>query len=131
MGFASGTSMAHELSGLRAGDVVLCFAFRRRPRKLPLLLTEMRAVGAITALITDISASESAKAADYAIRCRCHSLAPFNSFTAATTIIDYLSWSLATRLGELSVERYRKIDRLVELIDDVATPKRETPPGAR
>lgn len=65
---ASGTSMAHELSGIRAGDAVLCSAFRRRPRKLPLLLTEMRAVGAITALITDISASESAKAADYAIQ---------------------------------------------------------------
>ncbi|ANM11732.1 MULTISPECIES: hypothetical protein [unclassified Rhizobium] len=32
----------------------------------------------------------------------------------------------ALRLGELSVERFRKIDRMVELIDDVATPQRET-----
>lgn len=122
---ATGTSMAHELSGIRDGDLVICFAFRRRPRKLPLLLTEIRATGAIAVLITDISAAESARAADFVIRCRCHSLAPFNSFTAAATIIDCLSWTVAAQLGELSVERFRKIDRMVELIDDVATPKRE------
>jgi DNA-binding MurR/RpiR family transcriptional regulator len=122
---ATGTSMAHELSAIRKGDLVICFAFRRRPRKLPLLLTEIRAAGAIAVLVTDISASESAKAADHVVRCRCHSLAPFNSFTAAVTVIDYLSWAVAARLGEASVERFRKIDRMVELIDDVATPKRE------
>jgi DNA-binding MurR/RpiR family transcriptional regulator len=124
---ATGTSMAHELSAIRKGDLVICFAFRRRPRTLPLLLAEIRATGAIATLITDISAAASAKAADHVVRCRCHSLAPFNSFTAATTVIDYLSWTVAARLGESSVERFRKIDRMVELIDDVATPKRETP----
>lgn len=122
---ATGTLMAHELSGIRKGDLVICFSFRRRPRKLPLLLSEIRSSGAITVLITDISAAESARAADYAIRCRCHSLSPFNSFTAATTIIDYISWTIAARLGERSVERFRKIDRMVELTDDVATPKRD------
>lgn len=121
---ATGTSMAHELSGIRRNDVVLCFAFRRRPQKLPLLLSEIRAQGAITVLITDVSVSESAKAADHVIRCRCHSLAPFNSFTAATTMIDYIAWTVAARLGERSVERFRRIDRIVNLIDDVSTPKR-------
>jgi DNA-binding MurR/RpiR family transcriptional regulator len=126
---ATGTSMAHELSGIHAGDLVICFAFRRRPRKLPLLLSELRASGATVVLITDISASDSAKAADHVIRCRCHSLAPFNSFTAAVTMIDYLTWTVAARLGEVSVERFRKIDRMVDLIDDVATPKRSNDPG--
>jgi DNA-binding MurR/RpiR family transcriptional regulator len=128
---ATGTSMAHELSGIRRGDLVICFAFRRRPRKLPLLLGEIRATGAVAALITDISAADSAKAADYVIRCRCHSLAPFNSFTAAATMIDYLSWTVAARLGERSVERFRRIDRMVDLIDDVATPKRDPAAGNR
>jgi DNA-binding MurR/RpiR family transcriptional regulator len=122
---ATGTSMAHELSAIGKGDHVICFAFRRRPRKLPLLLTEMRAAGAVATLITDISASESARAADHVVRCRCYSLAPFNSFTAAATIIDYLSWNVAARLGEKSVERFRRIDRMVELLDDVATPRRD------
>ncbi|WP_172601203.1 hypothetical protein [Rhizobium leguminosarum] len=41
-------------------------------------------------------------------------------------MIDYISWTVAARLGEISVKRFRKIDRMVELIDDVAMPKRET-----
>lgn len=126
---ATGTSMAHELSGIHAGDLVICFAFRRRPRKLPLLLNELRASGSVVVLITDISASQSANAADHVIRCRCHSLAPFNSFTGAVTIVDYLTWTVASRLGEVSVERFRKIDHMVELIDDVSTPKRVTEAG--
>lgn len=124
---ATGTSMAHELSGIHEGDLVICFSFRRRPRKLALLLNELRASGSGVVLITDISASESAKAADHVIRCRCHSLAPFNSFPAAVTIKDYLTWSVAARLDDLSAERFRRIDHMVELIDDVSTPKRETP----
>lgn len=124
---ATGTSMAHELSGIHEGDLVICFSFRRRPRKLALLLNELRASGSGVVLITDISASESAKAADHVIRCRCHSLAPFNSFPAAVTIIDYLTWSVAARLVDLSAERFRRIDHMVELIDDVSTSKRETP----
>lgn len=128
---ATGTSMVHELSGIREGDLVICFAFRRRPRKLALLISEIRATGAVAVLITDISAAESAKAANYVIRCRCYSLAPFNSFIAAVTVIDYLSLTVAGRLGERSVERFRKIDRMVELIDDVATPKREPAAGHR
>ncbi len=120
---ANGTSMTHDLSTIRKGDFVICFAFRRRPKKLPLLLNEIRSTGCITALITDISASDSAKAADYAIRCRCHSLAPFNSFTAAVTIVDYIAWTVAAKLGERSIERFRQIDRMVDLIDDVSTPK--------
>lgn len=122
---SSGTSMAHELSGLRSGDVVLVFAFRRRPRKLALLLEEVRAAGATAVLVSDVSASASAKAASYVIRCRCHSPSPFNSFTAAATVIDYVVWTVAARLGERSVERFRRIDRMVELLDDVSSPNQD------
>ncbi|SMO97705.1 MurR/RpiR family transcriptional regulator [Paracoccus laeviglucosivorans] len=121
---AAGTSMAHELSSMRAGDVVIVFSFRRRPRKLAQLLQEIRASGALAVLITDVSAAASAQAADHVVRCRCHSPSPFNSFTAAATVIDYLVWTVAARLGPLSVERFRRIDRMVELMDDVSTPKR-------
>jgi DNA-binding MurR/RpiR family transcriptional regulator len=75
--------MAHELSGLREGDRMICFAFSRRPRKLPLLLDEIWATGAIAVLIPDASAAESATAADHIIRCRSHSLAAFNSNASA------------------------------------------------
>jgi len=120
---STGSSMAHELAGIGKGDLVLCFAFRRRPRKLPAMLSELRGAGAVAVLITDISASESARAATHVIRCRCHSSAPFKSFTAAVTLIDYLATAVAAQLGERSVERFRHIDRMVEIFDDVATPQ--------
>lgn len=120
---ASGTSMAHELAGMREGDVVIVISFRRRPRKLALLLAEIQASGAMAVLITDVSASASAKAATHVIRCRCYSPSPFNSFTAALTVIDYIVWTVAARLGERSVERFRRIDRIVALLDDVSIPK--------
>ncbi|WP_347312075.1 MurR/RpiR family transcriptional regulator [Defluviimonas sp. SAOS-178_SWC] len=121
----TGTSMAHELAGVRAGDLVMVFAFRRRPKLLPRLLQELRGNGAVVTLITDISAAESAKAADHTIRCRCHSPAPFNSLSAATTVIDYIAWNVYSQQENASVAHFQRIDRFVELMDDVATPRRE------
>jgi DNA-binding MurR/RpiR family transcriptional regulator len=118
----SGATYAHELASLKRDDVLLVIAFRRRPKRLPTILDEARAVGVKTILITDLSAGASAKAADYVLRCRCYSPSPFNSFAAAVTLINYLAWSVATLMGEESLVRFQRIDRFVTLLDDVSTP---------
>ncbi|MCO5733342.1 MurR/RpiR family transcriptional regulator [Rhizobium sp. SSA_523] len=123
---AGGASYSHEIASIARGDVMLVIAFRRRPRLLPTIIKEARAAGAITVLITDLSAAASAKAAEHVLRCRCQSPSPFNSFVAALSIINYLSWSVATAMGEESLKRYEKIDRLVKLLDDVSTPQTNT-----
>jgi len=120
---AGGASYSHEIASVAKGDVMLIIAFRRRPRLLPTIIKEARAAGAVTVLITDLSAAASAKAAEHVLRCRCQSPSPFNSFVAALTIINYLAWSVATAMGEESLKRYEKIDRLVKLLDDVSTPQ--------
>lgn len=120
---AGGASYSHEIASIAKGDVLLVIAFRRRPRLLPTIIKEARAAGAITVLITDLSAAASAKASNHVLRCRCQSPSPFNSFVAATTIINYLAWSVATAMGSESLARYEKIDRLVKLLDDVSTPQ--------
>ncbi|EUB99876.1 transcriptional regulator, RpiR family [Rhizobium sp. CF080] len=118
-----GGSYSHEIASIAKGDVFLVIAFRRRPRLLPTIIKEARAAGAITVLITDLSAAASAKAANHVLRCRCQSPSPFNSFVAAVTIINYLAWSVSTAMGEASLARFEKIDRLVKLLDDVSTPQ--------
>ncbi|CAN7718971.1 hypothetical protein [Neorhizobium tomejilense] len=90
---------------------------------LPTIIKEARAAGAITALITDLSAAASAKATNHVLRCRCRSPSPFNSLVAAVTIINYLAWSVSTAMGEASLARFEKIDRLVKLLDDVSPPR--------
>lgn len=121
-----GASYSHEIASIAKGDVMLVIAFRRRPRLLPTIIREARAAGAITILITDLSALASAKAANHVLRCRCQSPSPFNSFVAALTIINYLAWNVATAMGSESLARYEKIDRLVKLLDDVSTPQTTT-----
>ncbi|EJJ31448.1 MurR/RpiR family transcriptional regulator [Rhizobium sp. CF142] len=123
---AGGASYSHEIASIAKGDVMLVIAFRRRPRLLPTIIREARAAGAITILITDLSALASAKAANHVLRCRCQSPSPFNSFVAALTIINYLAWNVATVMGAESLARYEKIDRLVKLLDDVSTPQTTT-----
>jgi DNA-binding MurR/RpiR family transcriptional regulator len=118
-----GASLSHQVAAIAPGDALLVIAFRRRPRLLRPLLAEARTIGATTILITDLSASATARAATHVLRCRCRSPSPFNSFAAAVTLINYLAWSVTTLLGERSVARFQQIDRLVELLDDVSTPQ--------
>jgi len=118
-------SYSHEVASMVKGDVLLVIAFRRRPRLLPAILSEARAAGATTVLITDLSAAASAKASEYVLRCRCQSPSPFNSFAAAVTLINYLAWSVAAAMGDESLERFQKIDRLVGALDNVSTPQNE------
>ena len=120
---AGGASYSHEIASIAKGDVLLIIAFRRRPRLLPAIIKEAIAAGAITVLITDLSASASAKASDYVFRCRCQSPSPFNSFAAAVTIINYLAWNVTMALGGASMKRFQKVDRLVKLLDDVSVPQ--------
>ncbi|WP_338929146.1 MurR/RpiR family transcriptional regulator (plasmid) [Roseomonas mucosa] len=122
-----GASFSHEIASIAKGDVLLVIAFRRRPRLLPVILQEARAAGAVTVLMTDLSAAASARVAQYVLRCHCHSPSPFNSFTAAVTLINYLAWSVSAALGEESRDRFATIDRLVGLLDDVSTPARVSP----
>ncbi len=120
---AGGGSYSHEIASIAEGDVLLVIAFRRRPRLLPTILEEAQAAGATTILITDLSASASAKAAEHVLRCRCQSPSPFNSFVAAVTLINYLAWSVATAMEEEGLARLQKVDRLVGLLDNVSTPQ--------
>ncbi len=120
---AGGASYSHEIASIAPGDVFFVIAFRRRPRLLPLILTEARAAGAVTVLVTDLSVDQNSAVADHILRCRCQSPSPFNSFVAAVPIINFLAWSVATKMGDASLTRFQKVDRLVGLLDDVATPK--------
>lgn len=119
---AGGGTYSHEIASVGEQDLMLTIAFRRRPRLLPTLLQEVHLAGARTVLITDLSAASSARAADDVLRCRCYSPAPFNSFAAAVSIINYLAWKTASLLERKSVGRYQKVNRLVGLLDGVSTP---------
>lgn len=51
---AEGRDLAERLVGLRAGDLLLAFAFRKLPPALPVLMQQADAVGADTLLVADL-----------------------------------------------------------------------------
>lgn len=120
--FGSG-SLSHDVGSLTEGDLLLVIAFRRRPKVLVDLLEAARDAGARTLLITDLSAGASARTADITLRCRTQSPAPFNTFTAAVTLINCLSWQVHAMTGDAAIDRYRRIDQLVRKLDNVSTPQ--------
>ncbi|GAA4220468.1 MurR/RpiR family transcriptional regulator [Sagittula marina] len=122
MQFGAG-SLSHDVGSLAEGDLLLVIAFRRRPKVLVELLEAARDAGARTLLISDLSAGASARAADITLRCRTQSPAPFNTFTAAVTLINCLAWQVHAMMGDAAIARYRRIDQLVRKLDDVSTPQ--------
>jgi DNA-binding MurR/RpiR family transcriptional regulator len=124
---AGGGTYSHDIASVGSDDVLLVIAFRRRPRGLATLLTEVVSSGATTILVTDLSASASSRASTHVLRCHCHSPSPFNSFSAAVTLINYLAWRVGTMLGENGMDQYLRIDRLVRQLDNVSTPQSDKP----
>ncbi|MBN9888958.1 MurR/RpiR family transcriptional regulator [Salipiger abyssi] len=113
---------SRDLALLDPGDVLLIFAFRRRPTVLPRLITEARRLGATTVLITDISAGASARVADHALRCSGQSPSPLISFSAAITIVNVLTLGVAQRLGEASRKHMDDVNKLVRSVEAVSSP---------
>ncbi|WP_417262881.1 MurR/RpiR family transcriptional regulator [Celeribacter sp.] len=116
-------SLSHDVGNMRQGDLLIVIAFRRRPKVLVPLLEAVRDLGGQTLLITDMSAGASARPADLTLRCRTQSPAPFNSFTAAVTLINHLAWQVHGLQGSAAADRYRHIDQLVRRLDNVSTPQ--------
>ena len=120
-----GGSYSHDIASIREDDVLFVISFRRRPKLLPDLLKEVGAIGATTVLITDLSAAASARSSRYVFKCHCHTPAPFNSFSAAVTIINYLAWRVSSLLRKDGIDRFQRIDHLVEVLDSVSTPQHD------
>jgi len=118
----AGASWGEEFASLAPGDLMLAIGFRRRPKILARLLQTAQAMGVGTVLLTDMSATISARHADVVIRCHSKCPAPFSSFTAAITVINYLAWALIEAQGPAGVDRLRRLDELISALDDVSQP---------
>ncbi|MDX9860839.1 MAG: MurR/RpiR family transcriptional regulator [Rhodospirillales bacterium] len=118
----AGASWGEEFASLAPGDLMLAIGFRRRPKILARLLQTAQAMGVGTILLTDMSATISARHADVVIRCHSKCPAPFSSFTAAITVINYLAWALIEAQGPAGVDRLRRLDELISALDDVSQP---------
>lgn len=114
---AGGLSFAEEVVNMEAGDVLLAIGFRRRPRILQDLLKRAHGAGVMIIFVTDLSASLTTRHADIVLRCH-HRGAHFtDSYTAAMSVLNYLTSAVAYRLGDAVRERVDGIDELHDALD--------------
>jgi len=117
-----GASWGEEVASLAPGDLMFAIGFRRRPKILARILETAQAMGVGTILLTDMSATLSARHADVVVRCHSRYAAPFWAFTAGSTVIDYRAWALVEAQGPAGIDRLRRIDELITSLDDVSQP---------
>jgi DNA-binding MurR/RpiR family transcriptional regulator len=117
-----GVSFGEDFASMTPRDVLVAIAFRRRPKVLRNLLAEARNLGTSIILVTDVSASHSAKQADIVFRCRCRDPSLSDSYTSVTSLLNYLVSATAFSLGDAARERLKRIDALHGRIDDLVVP---------
>ena len=117
-----GLSFGEEFASMTPRDALVAIAFRRRPRALRKLLIEARNLGVPVILVTDVSASQSAKQADIVFRCQCRNPSLSDSYTSVTSLLNYLVSATAFSLGDEARERLERIDDLHGRLDDLVVP---------
>lgn len=120
----SGLAFAEAAIDMHQGDAALAIGFRRRTRMLRALLKRAKDVRVKIVLITDVSASTTAKLADVVLRCHSRPSYLFDSYAAVISVMNYLTAAVALRLGEGARKRMSEIDDLHEALDAFTTPPR-------
>ncbi len=121
---SSWMTFAEDVIDMRAGDAVLAIGFRRRPRMFRALLQNARDVGANVILVTDLSASATAKLAHVVMRCHSRPSGVFDSYAAASSLLNYLLAALAQRKGIAVRDRLQRIETLHDKLDAFTLPAR-------
>ena len=103
--------LALALDEIRAGDVVLAFAFRRFPQVTGVLLEYAREVGASTILVTETLTCPYAEIADSILLCPSAGSSDFDSSLPAVFCVETLA-GLMIRLVGAEVD-----DRIGQLLD--------------
>lgn len=117
-----GLSFGEDFASMTGRDVLVAIAFRRRPKALRNLLAEARNLGVPVILISDVSASQSAKQADIVFRCQCRNPSLSDSYASVCSLLNFLVSATAFSLGAEARERLERIDEFHSRIDDLVVP---------
>lgn len=108
----AGLNLAEDLADLGPDDVLLVMDFRRRVTLLKPIVEHANRVGAKVVVLTDPTATELPARSDLVLRCVNSGAAVFDSYVAATSVINHLCSALARKLGAAARERLQNIERL-------------------
>lgn len=112
-------SLSFELSHMKAGDVFVLVAFRRQPKMLERILDVLHARGVRVVLITDNSCRSTRETVLHTLYIWNFSHSPFNSFTAAASLLHLIAASLHAHLGDAARSRFEDMEGVTATLDEV------------
>lgn len=112
-----GQTLAEELVGLGAEDVVIVVGLRRRPAVLGPVLRALDSAAPHTVLIADPSLPPSG--GDWRFDVGIESTSPFDSYAAAATLVSLLAGAVLEALGETGAARVAAISAAYETLGEL------------
>jgi DNA-binding MurR/RpiR family transcriptional regulator len=127
------SGLALALDDIRAGDVVLAFAFRRYPWVTGVVLEYARAVGATTMLITETLTCPFVPLADAVLLCPSGGSSAFDSSLPAMFCVESLAGLMLDLMGAAADERIRLLHdpRHASRLEDADAPSPSEMPARR
>ncbi len=122
---SEGRELAERLVPLRAGDVVVCFAFRREPAELAPTLLHARQCGATSILIADNLAHTLVTQADITLAALRGEEEEFLTLTVPMLITNALVLTLARLDQGRSVQGLQRLDTLYNAFDSQSRHSRD------
>jgi len=113
-----GFSVPEEFASISPSDTMLAFGLSRRTRALRNVVRSAGQAGAKIVFVTDYGSQPPSSSETAVLRCRTVGSGVFDSPTAAVSLMIYLCSSLATHLGENSIERLKRIEAIHNDWDD-------------
>ncbi len=115
-----GQSLAEELSGLEAQDLVILFGFRRRPRLFDTLLQHLKNRDLPLLLIADHSLAAHSGDADWWLECPLDSRSAFDSYASAMCLVTLLANRLLHHGLEQGRERIARISHEYAALEELS-----------
>ncbi|MCE8037598.1 MurR/RpiR family transcriptional regulator [Halomonas sp. MCCC 1A11062] len=114
-------SLAEELVGLGAEDLVILFGFRRRPRLFEELVETLVTLPCRVLLIGDATAASHAERTDWWLECSLDSISAFDSYASAMSLISLLANGLLHQRLAQGRARIDAVSELYQGLDELSS----------
>ena len=113
----AGETIAEDIAGLTAEDILIVIGFRRRVAEVPRAMAAAREAGARVLYVTDWSA-DPAPLATWTFPCAVRGKDVFDRYAAAMSLLHFLCVAIVDRLAAKGRGRLQRIENLHEDLHD-------------
>lgn len=116
-----GQTLGEDMVDLSADDVLVVIGLRRRVALVTKIMEMARKQGVRILLVTDPSATRSARLATWTMTCEVRSTSIFDSYAAGISLLNLLCATMFRRASKEGYDRLRRIEALHDDLEELDT----------